>query len=160
MRIFFDTEFRDDGRIIDLISIGLVREDGEELYLVSSEFDVARAEADPWLRQNVLAHIPESLQRYPRRHMADVISNFAFEDDPVFMAYYAGYDWVALCQLFGRMLDIPAHWPKHCQDLKQYADDRQIILPKQVVGAHHALADARWVAESYEYCQSFATGRG
>jgi len=28
MKIWFDTEFYEDGRTIDLISIGLVREDG------------------------------------------------------------------------------------------------------------------------------------
>ena len=39
MRIFYDTEFLDDGKTIDLISIGMVAEDGRELYAVSSEFD-------------------------------------------------------------------------------------------------------------------------
>ena len=39
MRYFYDTEFIDNGRIIDLISIGVVAEDGREFYAVSTEFD-------------------------------------------------------------------------------------------------------------------------
>ena len=39
MRYFYDTEFIDNGRIIDLISIGVVADDGREFYAVSTEFD-------------------------------------------------------------------------------------------------------------------------
>ena len=41
MRICFDTEFIEDGRTIDLLSIGLVREDGATYY-------AEPAEADEW----------------------------------------------------------------------------------------------------------------
>ena len=34
MRIFYDTEFLEDGKTIDLISIGMVAEDGREYYAV------------------------------------------------------------------------------------------------------------------------------
>ena len=37
MKIFFDTEFIEDGKTIDLISIGMVREDGETYYASSPE---------------------------------------------------------------------------------------------------------------------------
>ena len=43
MRIFFDTEFIDTGRKIHLISIGLVRADGEEYYAESKDVDLSRA---------------------------------------------------------------------------------------------------------------------
>ncbi len=39
MRYWYDTEFIEDGKTIDLISIGIVAEDGRELYLQSVEFD-------------------------------------------------------------------------------------------------------------------------
>lgn len=35
MRYFFDTEFYEDGKTIDLVSIGIVAEDGRELYAVN-----------------------------------------------------------------------------------------------------------------------------
>ena len=39
MRYFYDCEFIEDGRTIDLVSIGVVAEDGREYYAVSTEFD-------------------------------------------------------------------------------------------------------------------------
>lgn len=43
MRYFYDTEFIEDGHTIELISIGVVAEDGREYYAVSTEFDPERA---------------------------------------------------------------------------------------------------------------------
>ena len=36
VKYFFDTEFYEDGKTIDLISIGIVAEDGREFYAVSN----------------------------------------------------------------------------------------------------------------------------
>jgi hypothetical protein len=157
MRVFFDTEFIEDGKTIDLISIGLVREDGQELYLVSSEFDESKASL--WVRENVLAHIPADVKRHQRREIADIILSFLWDvEKPEFWAYYADYDWVALCQLYGKMIDLPKGWPMYCRDLKQLADDLKIELPQPKGVEHHALADARWVAESFDLCQEQRKG--
>ena len=43
MRFFYDCEFIEDGTTIDLVSIGVVGEDGREFYAVSTEFDASRA---------------------------------------------------------------------------------------------------------------------
>ncbi len=56
MRFFYDCEFIEDGRTIDLVSIGVVGEDGREFYAVSTEFDPTRA--GPWVRSNVLPKLP------------------------------------------------------------------------------------------------------
>ena len=56
MRYFYDTEFIEDGRTIELISIGVVAEDGREYYAVSTEFDPERAGS--WVRANVLTKLP------------------------------------------------------------------------------------------------------
>ena len=72
-------------------------------------------------------------------------------DKPEFWAYFADYDWVALCQLYGRMIDLPEGWPMFCLDLKQSMHERGIsrdALPKNE-GAHDALADARWTAAAW-----------
>lgn len=55
-RIFFDTEFIEDGRTIDLISIGMVREDGARYYAISTEFNARKA--SQWVKDNVLIHLP------------------------------------------------------------------------------------------------------
>ena len=39
-----------------------------------------------------------------------------------FYAYYADYDWVAFCWLFGKMIDLPKGFPMYCRDLKQELD--------------------------------------
>ncbi len=154
MRVFFDTEFYEDGKVIDLLSIGLVREDGDELYLVSSDFDVPRARTSIWLVDNVLPHIPDDFPRHPRSHIAELIVNWLWDvPKPEFWAYYADYDWIALCQLYGRMIDLPKGWPMYCRDLKQRADELDLTLPPHSGVEHHALADARWVKQAFDFCQ-------
>jgi hypothetical protein len=44
--------------------------------------------------------------------------------DPVFYAYYADYDWVVFCWLFGTMMDLPKGFPMYCKDLKQILDEK------------------------------------
>lgn len=145
MKIFFDTEFIEDGKTIDLISIGLVREDGAELYRECKECDLSKA--SPWVRENVLPHLSgKKTSRFDiqRDIVAFVGSN------PEFYAYYASYDWICLCQLFGTMMDLPKDFPMFPIDLKQYL---WMIgnppLPKQMSTEHNALADAYWNMEVY-----------
>lgn len=147
MKIWFDTEFIEDGKTIDLISIGMVREDGEELYLESSECDLGLA--SPWVLENVVPHLEGA--PITRLRIAAAIRRFA-GDKPEFWAYYADYDWVVLCQLFGKMIDLPKGWPMYCRDIKQLCDSLgNPRLPEQGKGEHHALADARWNKQAYEF---------
>lgn len=143
----FDTEFIEDGRTIDLISIAVVAEDGREFYRCSLDADLSLA--SPWVRQNVMPHLPRYGDKAwaPRDNIRLDLDSFIMDGghSPCFWAYYADYDWVALCQLYGRMIDLPAHFPKYCMDLKQYS----VMLgspphPPQPVNAHDARADARW----------------
>jgi len=157
MRYWFDTEFIEDCRTIDLLSIGMVAEDGRELYLENAEADHSRA--DPWVQEHVLTHLTGK-DEVSRQEMAEKIRAFC---DPVtygqpeFWAYYADYDWVALCQLFGRMIDLPPAWPMYCRDIKQEADRLgNPKLPEQGKGEHHALSDARWNYEAWEFLRSRA----
>ncbi|MDA3854644.1 MAG: 3'-5' exoribonuclease [Candidatus Woesearchaeota archaeon] len=48
--------------------------------------------------------------------------NWMKKDKPEFYAYYADYDWVVFCWLFGRMIDLPKGFPRYCIDLKQELD--------------------------------------
>ena len=66
MKYFYDTEFIDDGRTIDLISIGVAAEDGREYYGISTEFNPERA--GRWVRTNVLPKLaPPSSQLWRSR---------------------------------------------------------------------------------------------
>lgn len=51
MKIFFDTEFIDDGESIELISIGMVSEDGRQFYAENRECDLSKA--CKWVVENV-----------------------------------------------------------------------------------------------------------
>lgn len=39
-----------------------------------------------------------------------------------FYGYYADYDWVLFCSLFGGIMDLPKSFPIYCRDLKQMLD--------------------------------------
>lgn len=152
MRFWLDTEFLEDGKAIDLLSVGIVAEDGREYYMVNSECE--RWKANEWVKANVLPHIPPGSGKI-RAWIADDIKEFCDPErygKPEFWGYYADYDWVALCQLFGTMMDLPKGWPMYCNDVKQFAymvgDPR---LPEQGKGEHHALADARWNKLAYDF---------
>lgn len=149
MRVWFDTEFIEDGKTIDLISIGMVREDGATYYAENIECDLSKA--SPWVKKNVLMHLGSKSPPMRCYMIANDIKAFAGEK-PEFWAYYADYDWVVLCQLFGTMMDLPKGWPMYCRDVKQLCDDRgNPELPKQVSQEHNALADAIWTKEAWEF---------
>jgi hypothetical protein len=45
-----------------------------------------------------------------------------------FYGYYADYDWVVFCWLFGYMKDLPACFPMYCKDLKQMLDEKAMQM--------------------------------
>lgn len=187
-KYFFDTEFIEDGKTIDLISIGMVAEDGREYYAVSTQFNAVNLFNHSWLKENVALHLPwEALPPGTPltwvtaekdwstglwKERSDIRKDLLEFCDPgkygkpEFWAYYADYDWVALCQLFGTMMDLPKDWPMYCRDIKQEADRKEadfqikvpefkLRLPEQGKGEHQALSDARWNKEAWEYLRSF-----
>jgi len=48
--------------------------------------------------------------------------------NPQFYAYYADYDWVVFCWLFGKMIDLPKGFPMYCIDLKQTLDEKEYVI--------------------------------
>jgi hypothetical protein len=236
---------------IDLISIGIVAEDGREYYAISKDFNLSEAwfrydiktmtnlpgDSDTnkmkvyWLRDNVLKPIWEDIwreyvhyglnefynsdftlsnfkkiikafgksnkeiaqgvkefcspkvgygrtigSREPNLGLPSVQSEYGSKiknerGNPEFYGYYADYDWVVFCWLFGNMMDLPSGFPMYCKDLKQMLDSAinntpkygnytfeestKIIknysnYPKQT-NEHNALADARWNFELYKF---------
>lgn len=154
LRLFYDTEFIEDGVTIDLISIAVVDEKGREFYAISNEFDASRA--SDWVVKNVLVHLPseEEHPRYTKAEIREQLLEFVGKRRPEWWAYYCSYDHVALAQLFGKMIDLPNNWPKYTLDLKQYADFLGVRrLPKKGEVVHDALADSHWNAKVYDFLE-------
>ena len=147
MKIWLDTEFIEDGKTIDLISIALVAEDGQEFY---GEFrECRRDRAGPWVKANVLPHLTGPVMS---KHSIVRQVLFVAGRRPEFWGYYTAYDWVAFCQLFGKMTDLPPGWPEHCMDIAQLAHSLgSPPLPVQKTQQHHALADARWNKVAHDF---------
>jgi len=147
VRYFYDTEFIDDGRTIDLISIGVAAEDGHEYYAVSTEFD-ERA-AGRWVRAHVLPKLPSPsspVWRSRAQIRSDLESFFDIDgDEPIELwAWIGAYDHVALCQLWGPMTALPPAIPRFTREIRQYWEDRgSPPLPPRARDAHDALVDAR-----------------
>lgn len=217
MKFFIDTEFIEGfhkplfgkhRHFIDLISIGIVNEHGDEFYSINSEYDYNKA--DQWVKDNVILPLYiETVHGDARNHfgvhnfhkhfgrtkkeiMCDIIlwmyhkeyqhwmdgtaefihrgMKFGWGEDikHEFYAYYADYDWVVFCSLFGRMIDLPYGFPMYCRDLKQMIDEKaekhspltleaNLAMIKNSPGypkqqnEHNALDDARWNLNLYKF---------
>ena len=163
MKIWYDTEFIEDGRAIGLISVGMVAEDGREYYAVNRDMPVKRIRRHPWLMTNVVPSLPhghgDRKNTIPRRwlfdyydpcvrtrsRIADNVRDFIRETpSPELWAWYGAYDHVVLCQLWGPMVSLPNGVPMWTNDLKQEAQRLgNPQVPQQDHGQHNALADAR-----------------
>jgi hypothetical protein len=147
LRYFYDSEFIEDGIVIELISIGIVAEDGREYYAVSTEFDPDRA--GPWVRRNVLPKLPpRTSDRWrSRARIRDDLAKFLIPRPgvrPELWAWIGAYDHVALCQLWGSMVDLPTGIPRFTNELRQHWEAHgSPELPPPPADAHDALADAR-----------------
>lgn len=130
-----------------------MREDGESFYAESSDY--ARERATPWLIENVIPFLHSEPKAWtPKSVIAKDIVAFVGAS-PEFWAYYADYDWVCLCQLYGCMIDLPDGWPMYCRDLKQLCDSlgNQSLDVVENAREHHALADADWCKRAWEYLE-------
>lgn len=173
----FDTEFIDDGITIELISLGVVREDEIDFYAQNRNASLHLA--SPWVLEHIfpgLSHMTENECKPPSTkwgrqvshckrpecpwlyhdEIRDAVLGFLADDPhPQFLGYYSAYDWVVLCQLFGSMVDIPASWPKHARDLRTLLNVNGHHDVKQSDDdPHHALTDAQWIMRTYkQYCK-------
>ncbi|MEU2889387.1 3'-5' exoribonuclease domain-containing protein [Streptomyces albidoflavus] len=150
MVIDYDLEFLENGRTIDLISIGMVADDGREYYAVSSDAPWERINGNPWLMRNVWPHLPlrghksglvtvgsatevqltnpgvvdtSNTQVRPRWVIANEVRDFiqAAGPDVELWANYGAYDHVALAQLWGPMIALPEGVPMFTHDIQQEA---------------------------------------
>ena len=162
------------------MSIGIVAEDGSTFYAECTTFD--ERNADEWVWENVLGKLSfwgklpqksrhaHSFQASCKgetihyevfgspKYIKEMLMQFFAEDNssPQFYAYYADYDWVVFCRIFGRMTDLPKGFPMFCIDLKQMMWERCLDEDwkrenhPDPSNEHNALADAEWNKGLYE----------
>jgi len=165
-------------RTIELISIGIVAEDGREYYAVNADMPVRAIRKHKWLMDNVIPslprgagdqrnHLPTSwLVNYGDRRVkshaliANEVRDFLLAGDsaPELWASYGAYDHVVHCWLYGAMIALPKGLPMWTHDLQQVADGRS--LPAQQGGQHNALEDARHVLECLRHLGITRTPKG
>jgi hypothetical protein len=168
VKYFYDTEFYEDGERIHLISIGIVAEDGRELYMENREFDWGIVPDKHWIQENVRPHLTGE-NSFMRGTIANSVKMFICGNPTDWTSnklygYYVAYDHVVLAQLFGRMVDMPKGMPWFSYDLKQKIDSdphrlgNASDLVKQDGTQHHALEDARWNKKLYEFIMERSRG--
>ena len=137
---------------IDLISIAIhCPETGNDFTAISSEYNYN--DADEWVQKNVLLplykdtvhgdmrnrcsvenfhkiygssnkNIKEQLLQYFDCWADSFYWRVPMSNEIEMYGYYADYDWVLFCSLFGRMIDLPKGFPMYCKDLKQMFDEK------------------------------------
>lgn len=149
MKYFIDCEFIEgfskwtfakNRHFIDLISIGIVADDGRTYYAISNEYRYN--DASDWVKENVIIPMyvdsihgdmrnncsAKNFHLYigkSNKQIANDILGFVYQEEKIeFYGYYADYDWVLLASLFGRMIDLPKWFPMYCIDLKQTLDEK------------------------------------
>jgi hypothetical protein len=186
-RIFYDFEFIEDGRTIDLISVGMVDDDGGRYYAVNELAPWERIAAHPWLMANVVPALPQlptgaaydadlyrpnvcgvdlddPAVRLPSRIATDV-QDFIVRDGSrpaELWAWFGAYDHVLLSQLWGPMIDHPEGVPMFTCDLRQWqAQLGDPWLPEQPesLTAHNALDDATYNRTRWHLLDGIAAGR-
>lgn len=183
--IFYDFEFAEDGETIIPISVGMVKEHGEPLYIQFLDF--VPSDCNDWVQENVLPHLLhcpsfESLFSIAnlideiffhreneckhadcpwmwKNEAATLIRDFVedpLDTPPTFYGWYSAYDHVALCQLYGTMADLPEGWPMLTFDLKQWhLMLGEPTLSKQESTVHNALEDAKQNLQRYKELYAF-----
>lgn len=186
-RYWYDTEFLEDGKTIELISIGIVADDGREYYAVASDAPWEDVKRHPWLMQHVAPSLPGGSyigtpmgvptdqpdkakpgQEWfwtldqtaacvkPKFVIANEVRDFLLSgaSEPELWAWYSAYDHVALCQLWGRMIDLPKGIPMWTNDLRQEVHRLgNPQMPNQADGQHNALHDARHVMAMHRHLE-------
>lgn len=103
--VFFDTEFSsNDPYIAELLSIGMVKRNGQELYF-ELEYD---GDIDPWVEENVIPYM--SGNKVSREKSIQLIEKFVGETKPYIISFVNAFDVVYLTKLFGRIPKI-FRWP-------------------------------------------------
>ncbi len=155
--VFVDTEFSDlDPYKGELLSVGMVKADGQELYL---ELEHA-GEVSDWVRENILATLDQP--KLARGEVRRRIAEFVGERKPFMISYVNQYDAIYLYKLFvgeeNPFLWLPIDFASMLfaigKDPRSYHNEqagfcKEIGIEPAKYRRHHALDDARLLREVY-----------
>jgi 3' exoribonuclease, RNase T-like len=175
LRIYHDWEFLENGATnsVKPISVGMVTEDGHELYCEFFQAPWSDIYKHEWLKANVVPALHPGINAaivagvgngIVKSNIAicNKVYNFlrdAFNRDPnnliSLWGWYSSYDHVCLGQLFGSMIELPDIIPMWTNDIKQEVMRLgnplipNMRLPGETV--HNALDDARAEKRMHEW---------
>jgi hypothetical protein len=141
--LFLDTEFYCGGDILELISIAIVSDTGDEFYAENKDFNPSGfSENMAFIKKYVM---PKLMPPEKRLAPQDIRQNLhlwlrQFNEYRIW-AYYGAYDWVVFCKIFGGLLKVPNNCPMRFWELDDIVTSRPAQDPET---KHHALADAKW----------------
>jgi DNA polymerase III epsilon subunit-like protein len=161
--IFFDTEFTTlDIKKGQLLSMGLVKISGEELYF---EFDYDKTQfIDPWVKENVLPSLhqkPTSRYEAYAKIVEFIGENTTENQKPFLMSYVNQFDAMYWYELFGSAKEHPAYWipldfasilfayGESPNSLGKHTFYTALGLTKNDEAEHDALYDAKMLREIF-----------
>ena len=178
-RVYFDTEFEGLRKDAKLISMGLVTDDGKELYLEFNDIDIDKQ--DEWIKENVLANTvyygnadlstitdEENYHCGSKEELQGVLRNWFRQFPTVQMVSdVSHYDFVQFIDIFGTAFDLPKNVNASCHDINQdiasyyfileddaFKLERELILDQNgivVEGVkHNSLYDAKVIKEIHK----------
>lgn len=177
MIVTHDWEFLEEGNSVYPISVGMVREDGAELYYEFAAAPWTKVYKHDWLRANVVPALTCSKDGSLVRGegtatfkstigIVGKVYHFlheAAQNSPLEMwGYYSAYDHVCLGQLFGAMVNLPDFVPMYTRDIQQEADRLNVKIPGlRMPGEreHHALDDARVELRMLQWLKGYTSGK-
>ncbi len=153
--VFFDTEFSDlDAEKGELLSIGMVKMDGEELYL-ELEYE---GELSDWVKENVIPFL--NSKKVSKEEARDRIRSFLGDTSPYLFSYVNQFDAIFWYKLFGARTHPAAKIPIDFSSIlfalgfspgslsnDDFLDDLGVDVSKYQ--KHNALDDARLLKEIY-----------
>ncbi|MBI2436120.1 MAG: hypothetical protein HYV41_00010 [Candidatus Magasanikbacteria bacterium] len=170
--IFFDTEFTHlDVEVGELLSIGLVKQTGEELYL---ELEYSGKKIHPWVKKKVLPYLlgDTVTKKTARKKLRDFFiprgealrgkSKKKGERAPYLMSYVNQFDAIFWYKLFGDPKKHPAFWIPldfasilfaygyDPESMRQDSFFTELGIDKSKFKLHNALEDAKMLKEVYE----------
>jgi hypothetical protein len=167
-----DWEFLEDGETIKPISVGMVREDGAELYYEFLNAPWSDILKHPWLKANVVPHLSSGFNTaIVTVEGNDIVKSklsiltkvhdfleesFTLDGSLELWGWYSSYDHVCLSQLFGKMINLPEFCPMYTNDLKQeFHRLGGPAGPGQVGAVHNALEDAKHIKLKHEWLMRY-----
>ncbi|MHA1481933.1 MAG: hypothetical protein ACTSQA_00660 [Candidatus Heimdallarchaeaceae archaeon] len=157
---------------MDLISLGIVCEDGRTFYAENACFDECRI--NDRIKEDILANLKWHADSKLKKGFCnagtlnagtsnaatevfgtvDFISNSIVDftdSNPKFYGYFSNCDWITFCTLRGKITDCLKNWLMHCTNLKHLTNGEDEEGFKRPKDKYDVLINAMWNKNFYTY---------